>query len=161
MIERAVATFGRLDMAFSNAAVQVPPSDAADERDENFDRVNALNLRGVWTCMKHELRQTRARGSGAIVDCSSLGGYVGLRGRAAYYASKPRVIGLTKSAAFEYASRGVRINTVCCVDNRCAHGPPALQPWRELWCGASSQCPLHGALTVLAAKTFTEYGRVG
>jgi NAD(P)-dependent dehydrogenase (short-subunit alcohol dehydrogenase family) len=62
MIERAVATLGRLDMAFSNAAVQVPPSDAADERDENFDRVNALNLRGVWTCMKHELRQTRARG---------------------------------------------------------------------------------------------------
>jgi NAD(P)-dependent dehydrogenase (short-subunit alcohol dehydrogenase family) len=113
MVDSAVAEYGRLDMAFNNAGIQVPPSDAAEEPIEHFERVIAVNQRGVWACMKHELRVMREHGSGAIVNCSSLGGLVGLPQRAAYHGTKHAVLGMTKSAGVEYAPRGIRINAVC------------------------------------------------
>jgi NAD(P)-dependent dehydrogenase (short-subunit alcohol dehydrogenase family) len=78
MVEQTVSTFGRLDAAFNNAGVQSPIAETADASGQEFDRVNAINLRGVWSCMKYELRQMREQGSGAIVNCSSLGGLVGI-----------------------------------------------------------------------------------
>ena len=113
MVDKAVETFGRLDAAYNNAGVNSPMTDTADLDPEEYDRIMNIDLRSVWLCMKYELKQMRTQGSGAIVNCSSLGGLVGNPGRAAYHAAKHGILGMTKSAAIEYAPKGIRINAVC------------------------------------------------
>ena len=112
MVERTVSELGRLDAAFNNAGVmaQIAPTSASTR--EDWDRVIGINLRGVWSCMKYELRHMERQGSGAIVNNASVGALTGNPGIGSYIASKHGVVGLTRTAALEYVKHGIRVNAV-------------------------------------------------
>jgi NAD(P)-dependent dehydrogenase (short-subunit alcohol dehydrogenase family) len=112
LIEATVERYGRLDYAFNNAGTGGPPSAIADVARADWDRVIGVNLTGTWLCMKYEIPQMLRQGGGAVVNMASVAGIWGTPGLTSYVAAKHGIVGLTKSAAIEYAAHGVRINVV-------------------------------------------------
>jgi len=113
LIAKTVAAFGRLDCAFNNAGIEEESKPLADCDEALFDRIMAVNVKGAWLCMKHEIRQMLKQGGGAIVNTASVAGLVGAPLQPVYAASKHAVVGMTKTAAAEYGKAGIRINSVC------------------------------------------------
>ena len=113
LVERTLSTFGALDFAFNNAGVEEEHARLADSDEALFDRMMAINVKGVWACMRAQLRVMAAQKHGVIVNTASVAGLVGAPKHAIYAATKHAVVGLTKSAAAEYGKAGIRINAVC------------------------------------------------
>jgi NAD(P)-dependent dehydrogenase (short-subunit alcohol dehydrogenase family) len=142
MVDRSVAEFGRLDAAFNNAGVMARIAPTGESTREDWDRVIGINLRGVWSCMKHELRQMERQGSGAIVNNASVGALTGNPGISSYIASKHGVIGLTRTAALEYIKRGIRVNAVNpgLIDTQIARD--VVSGSEEAYAGLANQVPI-------------------
>jgi NAD(P)-dependent dehydrogenase (short-subunit alcohol dehydrogenase family) len=113
LVARAVERFGRLDCAYNNAGIEGEPAATHECSEENWDRTLAVNLKGVWLCLRHEIPQMLKQGGGTIVNCASVAGLVGIAGLPAYEASKHGVVGLTRTAALETVKQNIRINAVC------------------------------------------------
>lgn len=113
MVDKTIATFGRLDFAFNNAGIEGANATTHECTEENWDKTINVNLKGIWLCMKNEIPYMLKQAKGAIVNCASVAGLIGLPGLPAYVVSKHGVVGLTKTAALENAKAGIRINAVC------------------------------------------------
>ncbi|MCE3605641.1 SDR family oxidoreductase [Massilia sp. P8910] len=113
LIDKTVAYYGRLDCAFNNAGIEEEHLPLADAEEALFDRIMNVNVKGTWLCMKYEIRQMLKQGGGTIVNTASVAGLVGAPTQPIYAASKHAVVGMTKTAAAEYAREGIRINSVC------------------------------------------------
>ncbi|HEX6891100.1 MAG TPA: SDR family oxidoreductase, partial [Chryseolinea sp.] len=113
LVNKAIETFGRIDFAVNNAGIEGATAPTHECTEENWDKTISINLKGVWFCMKQELQHMLKQGKGAIVNIASIAGLVGFPGLPAYVVSKHGIVGLTKTAALEYAKLGIRINAVC------------------------------------------------
>jgi NAD(P)-dependent dehydrogenase (short-subunit alcohol dehydrogenase family) len=112
LIEKTVASYGRLDVVFNNAGIESPTKPLHEQSVEDFDKLMAINARGVFLCMKYEIQQMLTQGAGVIINNSSMGGIIAFAGISPYNASKHAVMGLTRAAALDYAKQGIRINAV-------------------------------------------------